>query len=123
MYSHTRTKHQILTSSNAETLDVELEDQQSLQVFQMGVRVCDSGDATCIREYVWNLKPKEPQLSPHQTWIRVCPKQKIISERLHAENNWLLEKNRCYVDLHRRDTLDHSASSVHKMLNGFRTTQ
>ena len=119
MYSHTRTKHQILTSSDAETSDVELEDQQSLQVYQMGVRVSDSGDKTCIREDLWNLKPKEPQLSPHQTWIQVCPKQKIISERLRVENNWLLEKNRCYVDLHRRDTLDHSASSVRKMLNGF----
>ena len=81
MYSHTRTKHQILTSSDAETSDVELEDQQSLQVFQMGVRVTDSGDATCIREDLWNLKSKEPQLYRHLTWIRVGPKQKIISER------------------------------------------
>ena len=108
MHSHTRTERQILTSSDAETSDVELEDQQSLQVFQMGVRVSDSGDATCIREDLWNLKPKEPQLYRHLTWIRVCPKQKIISERLRAENNWLLEKNRCYVHLHRTDTLGHS---------------
>ena len=29
--------------------------------------------------------------------------QNIISKRLHAEDNWVLEDIRCYVDLHKTD--------------------
>ena len=71
--STTRVKHQILTSSNKESSNVELEDQQLSQVFQTDVRVSDSDDATCICKDLWNIKPTAPHLSQHLPWIRVCP--------------------------------------------------
>ena len=58
-----RKKHQILTSSDEEASDVELEDQQKLQVLQIGFRVTDSVDTKCICEDLSNLKLKVPPLS------------------------------------------------------------
>ena len=69
----TRAKHQILTSPNNESNDVELEDQHLSQVFQTDDHVSDSDDTTCMCKGHWNLKPKAPHLCGQQTWIRVGP--------------------------------------------------